>query len=148
MAKEKMYEVNMARDEGTKKWQLATGNELDGGCLSYVLVHDVEQHGIVSSVLWREVIEGTQFTCPECGSHAFGTHTTQGPIAEYTTSIDNKYMGVCHGYAEAKKILSRHEIAPVKKCTFTWPREEDDKYLKGTNHYSPALMTAQVVERA
>ncbi len=91
------------------------------------------------------MIEGKDFTCPKCGSHAFGTHTIEGVDATAGTSASGKYLGVCHGYAEVKRLTGRHQTNPVERCTFTWPREDDDKYFKGNGHFSPAIVTATVV---
>lgn len=146
MAKEKTYEVK----DLAGAWSLAKGMELAGGTLSFELLGDPNQKGIVGSALWREVIEGTEFTCPKCGSHAFGTYATQGPSAEHTTSVDGKYRGMCHGRVTVQRFTGRHQTNPTEVCDFDWQRseEEDAKVFKGTGHYSPAVGTAVVVKQA
>jgi len=57
----------------------------------------------------------TEFTCPECGSHAYGTS-----CAGYTDAADkdafwrDHAMGSCHGAG----------------CRFTWPRRHDSRYFR------------------
>ena len=50
-----------------------------------------------------------QFTCPECGSHHFGTSNC--------TSPSDKWVGHCHGYIGGQP------------CRFSWPRTDDSKYF-------------------
>lgn len=51
------------------------------------------------------------FTCPECGSHYWGS---SGPF-----DVPEKFTGHCHGYL-------RDEPRP---CRFSWLRKDDDKYF-------------------
>jgi hypothetical protein len=83
------------------------------------------------------MVEGQEFTCPTCGSHAFGTQMTEPPGT-----------GHCHGYAQAQP-LGRHETGAVTPCAFSWLRTpaEDAKVFKGTGQYSPALVTGVVPSR-
>jgi hypothetical protein len=144
MAKEKMYEVKSLTD----RWCLARGEELPGDLLSFTLVDEPTQKGIMGSANWREVIEETEFTCPKCGSHMFGTGTSQGVSAVRTTSIDGQYMGFCHGRVPLDEAPhGRHHTVGTKACDFTWPRtdEEDAKVFKGTGHYSPRICEGVVV---
>lgn len=55
----------------------------------------------------KKCIEELRFTCPECGSHEFGTSGCTGPLEEM--------LGHCHGNG----------------CRFEWPRDEDDRYMTG-----------------
>jgi hypothetical protein len=144
MAKEKMYEVLSIGG----RWTLAKGRELAGETLEYELVEDPTQKGIMGSACWREVIENTEFTCPRCGSHQFGTGTSQGVSAVHTTSIDGKYTGHCHGRVPLDEApRGRHQTVGTKACGFTWPRteEEDAKVFKGTGHYSPRIQEGVVI---
>lgn len=139
MAKEKMYEVDMRRDAPAERWELAKGTELAGDKLAYELVES-DGKGIVSKTLWREVLEGSEFTCPECGSHAFGSSGIGG----------EHFMGHCHGHVVVARYTGRHQTNPTQPCTFTWQRteEEDAKVFKGNGHWSPAIATAVVVKQA
>jgi hypothetical protein len=47
-----------------------------------------------------------EFTCPECGSHSYGSSGCIGPI--------EAMIGHCHG---------------DNGCKFSWPRSDDDKYF-------------------
>jgi hypothetical protein len=78
-----------------------------------------------------EKVEGQEFTCPTCGSHAFGTG-------------DN--IGYCHGSTMAQaQTMGRHETVTPARCTFSWPRsvESDAKVFKGNGVFSPKYQTAQ-----
>lgn len=88
-------------------------------------------------------VEETEFTCPECGSHTFGTSQT-----------DDGSEGMCHGHVEN---LPQGEpmpgIRPVppslgyRPCGFTWKRgaEGDALVFTGTGRFRPAVETAQAV---
>jgi hypothetical protein len=69
-----------------------------------------------SCALWEAAsssAKGEQFTCPECGSHMFGTSNCNAP--------DRAAMvGHCHG---TEKVLGR-------SCRFTWKRSDDAQYFK------------------
>lgn len=59
------------------------------------------------------------FQCPKCGGHKWGTDLT-------------KNRGHCHGTLQGKP------------CTFTWKRDEDDKYGIG---FTPKAITTGRVSR-
>ena len=61
--------------------------------------------------------DDTEFTCPECGSHEFGTSNCRAPFEEM--------KGHCNGVREA----DAPGYAP-RRCTFTWARKDDEKYFK------------------
>lgn len=137
MEKEKMYEVKMYENA---PWLLAKGQLLGNeGGLAYELIAEPERKGITT--LFREVLEGTTFTCPECGSHAFGSSGIGDGDA---------MRGHCHGRVVTKRFTGRHQTHPTEPCSFTWPRneEEDAKVFKGNGHYSPAIYEAVVVKQA
>ncbi len=56
------------------------------------------------------------FTCPKCGGHYFGTRGVEDW---------SKAIGYCTWYLPAV------EGSPVRRCDFTWPRAEDEKYGVG-----------------
>jgi hypothetical protein len=66
-----------------------------------------------------DMIEGTQFTCPRCGSHYFGSSDLPGEGFQYE----------CHGQAPTGI-----------PCTFTCTREESNLYFKVTGHFSPKVV--------
>ena len=70
-----------------------------------------------------EMIEERRFTCPSCGSHAFGT-------------ADFGRTGHCNGYQGLGQ-----------PCRFTWQRVDDALYFKGTGAFHPTEGTAQAVPR-
>lgn len=74
-----------------------------------------------------EMVEGQEFTCPGCGSHAFGSSSD---------------TGYCHGSTMAAPI-GRHETTVPVHCAFSWARtpEEDAKYFKGDGTFSPKYQT-------
>ena len=89
-----------------------------------------------------DLVEEMEFTCPECGSHAFGTSTAGG-----------ESQGMCHGYTE---VTPQGEVAPgikpvpgfgTRPCGFTWKRTEegDAQCFKGTGRFRSAVETAQAV---
>jgi hypothetical protein len=61
-------------------------------------------------------IEEQEFTCPECGSHCFGTYS-EGASSE----------GQCHG----------------RLCRFTWNRLDDARYFRGTGHFHSRTVQGQ-----
>lgn len=88
-----------------------------------------------------EQVEEMEFTCPKCGSHAFGTST-----------LDGKSEGLCHGYVEATQGDAapgvKHFPGPaMTQCGFTWDRAEDSTVFQGTGRFRPAVETAQAVPR-
>ncbi len=68
-----------------------------------------------------DMVENTQFTCPQCGSHHFGSSDLPGEGFQYQ----------CHGHR-----------ADGTSCTFTCTREESPQYIKGTGHFSPKYLVA------
>jgi hypothetical protein len=60
-----------------------------------------------------EMLENKEFTCPQCGSHMFGS----GP--------PNHLTGHCHG-------LLRGADGLFRTCVFSWDRRDDSKYFRGT----------------
>jgi hypothetical protein len=70
---------------------------------------------------------GLQFTCPECGSHKFGSTCDGGaagpfPSAEEAQAYFARYAwGHCHG-----QVRTMHG---EKSCHFSWPRSTDAKYF-------------------
>lgn len=83
------------------------------------------------------MVEGQEFTCPDCGSHAFGTSALNERISK----------GFCHGSKAAGCLTGRHDTASVVPCTFNWDRtpEGDAKVFKGNGHFSPRVQTGTVV---
>ncbi len=80
------------------------------------------------------LLEGTTFTCPKCGSHMFGTSTA-----------DDKSTGYCHGYVDAP---AAEGVAPGRQqCGYSWERSRtnDAKCFKGTGSFTPRVQVAQVV---
>lgn len=73
------------------------------------------------------LIEYREFTCPECGSHMFGT-SDPGGAGCFGLSLGA--FGYCHGESG---------------CRFTWRRSEDDRYFSGTGRFyeseGAAIMT-------
>ncbi len=55
-----------------------------------------------------------EFTCPECGSHNFGTSGCTGP--------EDQMVRHCHGYIR--------EGDGYQSCRFEWPIAEDAKYIR------------------
>jgi hypothetical protein len=62
----------------------------------------------------QDVVETREFTCPKCGSHAFGS-----------AEVNGRYERMCHGFG----------------CRFAFPDTEDHLYFKGTGHFMPVTMT-------
>ena len=56
-------------------------------------------------------MDHSEFTCPQCGSHMFGSSncTGPGPVTRH-----------CHGYKEVA-------LGSIS-CSFSWPESEDAKY--------------------
>ena len=65
------------------------------------------------------MIDVTEFTCPVCGSHRFGT-TIKGPPLDARTNV-----GHCHNIP----------------CKFTWPRSDDAKYFHKTGRQIAATVS-------
>ena len=90
--------------------------------------------------------EDVQFTCPQCGSHEFGSgfDSFSPPSANcqychgrgrigrgacsctYDTERGAKMSGCCHGPGG---------------CRFTWDRKDDAKYFKGLGTFRPIAGT-------
>ena len=92
----------------------------------------------MSEEQFTERYEEQEFTCPECGSHTFGSGVDD----------DHQVKGYCHGYKN-QVVEGRHATSPPTPCKFTWLRTpaEDAKYFKGTGVFRPREETAQVVSR-
>jgi hypothetical protein len=72
-----------------------------------------------------DYIEGTQFTCPSCASHYFGSTDISGEGFTY----------YCNGVT-----------ADGSSCKFSFPFADKDRYFKGTGHFSPSVMVATTGE--
>lgn len=68
----------------------------------------------------ENIKEVLMFTCPECGSHKFGTNNCLAEDAAEMT-------GECHGTLQ-RYGAQRAAVA----CTFQWSRADDAKYFTGT----------------
>lgn len=78
-----------------------------------------------------KLIEDVQFTCPQCGSHEFGSSDPGKP---------DEMRGHCHGtWTDAQ--------GADRNCSFSWPRTEDSKYFKGLGTYSQLEFTGQQVPK-
>jgi hypothetical protein len=64
--------------------------------------------------------EDTQFTCPKCGAHEFGS-----------------------SLGEANEITSRHcggeDAGGAGDCDFSWSPRDDARYFKGTGVFHRAI---------
>ncbi len=66
----------------------------------------------------------SQFTCPKCGGHSFGSHTDEAGWVRY-----------CNGRGQRIRITKDLKAVPVDgpdepqiRCDFTWPASDDLKY--------------------
>lgn len=93
---------------------------------------------MTSGVVPSGHVADLEFTCPNCGSHHFGTSVrgsqppSSGPITQIdaTPLTDEAWLalaeGMCNGYREDEQ-----------RCNFAWPRAEDAKYFKSTGTTHP-----------
>jgi hypothetical protein len=89
-------------------------------------------------------IEEKIFTCPECGSHCWGTSSpglSDMNLAELSQQelvelFDKISVGNCHGHIPSGDGSST-------SCRFTWPRSEDGKYFVGTGRFFPAMAVGE-----
>ena len=77
----------------------------------------------------EDMIEQTQFTCPQCGSHEFGTDLTGVNLNRLDL---NGGMGVCHGVRR----YVRGAVAQYP-CGFRWQRRNDALYFRPTGQFIP-----------
>lgn len=101
-------------------------------------------------------IEDKQFTCPQCGSHHFGSGVdAYGPVnpfctycggtgllGESTCSCKLKnatWSGQCHG------VVDKKDGTAGQSCRFQWDRKDDAKYFKGTGKFRPRTSTGRVL---
>ena len=88
------------------------------------------------------MIEDTEFTCPLCGSHKWGTSCDELaafndlPASERTVSnmskiFDEHAIGWCHGYTSAGP------------CQFKWQRRDDAKHFRGLGTYNNGTSTGR-----
>lgn len=67
------------------------------------------------------MIERKEFTCPRCGSHAYGsTQLSASPMV---------LERICHGYILIEPRMWQ------RACGFTWLDKDDDKYFRGTGEF-------------
>lgn len=86
-----------------------------------------------------EMFEQREFTCPECGSHRFGSSNCNALTIE-------EMDGHCHGYIFDRPTDGVLEhTTRVKPCSFTWSRKEDDLYFKGTGQFESRYSTGACV---
>jgi hypothetical protein len=90
--------MNLRHNEQSKTCLSCNGA---GQVLKYIRPRIV---AMVECVPCRGTGKHLQFTCPQCGSHCYGS------------SGLNCMQGNCHG---------------PNGCRFTWPRTEDAKYFSG-----------------
>lgn len=66
-----------------------------------------------------DLIDETQFTCPKCGGHEFGTLLD-------TSALDDPHSGTghCHGMTG--------DYPNPRVCGFTWARRDDAQYFRPT----------------
>lgn len=68
----------------------------------------------------------SQFTCPVCGSHFFGTTHPNVPGVDLRSPIE-QLIGYCKGNEMLSPKGNRLK-GNYTGCTFTWPRSDDAKY--------------------
>lgn len=66
-----------------------------------------------------DLIDETEFTCPKCGSHEFGTSLDMSALDD-----DSRHTGHCHGAVG--------QMPSVRVCGFSWKRSDDASYFKST----------------
>lgn len=73
----------------------------------------------------REDRKPSEFTCPKCGGHAFGSSGVDA---------NNRQMRYCNGRGQRGKFIEGEFIPiegrgePQVRCDFTWPDSDDLKY--------------------
>lgn len=78
---------------------------------------------MTNGVQWdMKLIDVLQFTCPQCGSHCYGSFRRE----------DGKWTRGCHGYAGDD----------LKPCDFKWKEEQDNLYMKPTGEKMPEMDVA------
>jgi hypothetical protein len=87
-------------------------------------------------------IEDMQFTCPQCGSHHFGSGIDP-PVSTPLSQADlDRMEGMCHGYVPSEQRLPNG--APGQRaCGFRWWRKDDAKYFRGLGTFRPRTMAGQ-----
>jgi hypothetical protein len=71
--------------------------------------------GAIRTIAVEALREDQEFTCPKCGSHAFGS-----------SAGETELVRLCNGWIQHKR------------CNFSFSSTEDAKYFKGTGHFSPS----------
>jgi hypothetical protein len=84
-----------------------------------------------------DLIDETEFTCPQCGSHKFGTVFEDGVHGVLDASA---MVGYCYG---DKTVRSPVGIRLVR-CPFSWRRNDDAKYFRKTGRQHAATYVGTV----
>ena len=76
------------------------------------------------------MIDITEFTCPRCGSHKFGTTLDPMRRLDLRTSV-----GHCHGDRTVRTVGG----ISLVRCEFSWSRVDDAKYFRKTGEQQAAV---------
>lgn len=82
----------------------------------------------------EDTIAQTEFTCPRCGGHEWGTYFEDGAFNPADINAGN---GLCHGTV----VTTRSRTV----CRFTWPRRDDAKYFRPTGRFYPRTCVGTVL---